>query len=87
METEKGFAKFFLNKGILLLENLLILSERIIAFLEKNGAKITHCLSHEEARVLTDLSFYAALFDLNLADGDSLELLGEGFLPQILRPF
>lgn len=36
---------------------------------------------------LTDLSFYAALFDLNLADGDSLELLGEGFLPQILRPF
>ena len=76
-------SKIFLNKEILLLEDDLILSKQIIAFLEKNGAEVTHCLSLEEARrVLTDLSFDAALFDLNLPDGDSLELLREGILPQ-----
>ena len=63
----------FKDKEILLLEDDLLLRKLISAFLEKSGAEITHCQSLEEARrALTDLSFDAALFDLNLPDGDSL---------------
>jgi len=73
----------FKDKEILLLEDDLLLGKRISAFLEKSGAEITHCQSLEEARrALTDLSFDAALFDLNLPDGDSLELLREGIVPK-----
>ena len=73
----------FKDKEILILEDDLLLGKRISAFLEKSGAEITHCQSLEEARrALTDLSFDAALFDLNLPDGDSLELLREGIVPK-----
>jgi len=55
----------------------------LLPFSKKNGAEITHCQNLEEARrVLNELSFDAALFDLNLPDGDSLELLREGIVPQ-----
>ena len=83
MKSSNQHSGFFKDKEILLLEDDLLLGKRIAAFLEKSGAEITHCQSLEEARrVLTDLSFDAALFDLNLPDGDSLELLREGIVPQ-----
>ena len=83
MKSSNQHSGIFKDKEILLLEDDLLLGKRIVAFLEKNGAEITHCQSLEEARrALTDLSFDAALFDLNLPDGDSLELLRDGIVPQ-----
>ena len=83
MKSSNQHSGIFKDKEILLLEDDLLLGKRIVAFLEKNGAEITHCQSLEEARrALTDLSFDAALFDLNLPDGDCLELLRDGIVPQ-----
>jgi DNA-binding NtrC family response regulator len=83
MKSSNQHSGIFKDKEILILEDDLLLGKRIAAFLEKSGAEITHCQNLEEARrVLTDLSFDAALFDLNLPDGDSLELLREGIVPQ-----
>ena len=44
----------------------------ITAAIEKTGAAVTHCPNLEQAEnALNDLSFEAALFDLNLPDGES----------------
>ena len=83
MKPSNQYSEFFKDKEILLLEDDLLLGKRISAFLEKSGAEITYCQSLEETRrVLDELSFDAALLDLNLPDGDSLELLREGIVPQ-----
>lgn len=83
MKFNNQAGETFKDKEILLLEDDTLISKRIASFLEKNGAEITHCQNLEEARrVLNELSFDAALFDLNLPDGDSLELLREGIVPQ-----
>ena len=83
MKSSNQHSGIFKDKEILILEDDLLLGKRIAAYLEKSGAEITHCQNLEEARrVLNELSFDAALFDLNLPDGDSLELLREGIVPQ-----
>ena len=83
MKSSNQHSGIFKDKEILILEDDLLLGKRIAAFLEKSGAEITHCQNLEEARrALNELSFDAALFDLNLPDGDSLELLREGIVPQ-----
>ena len=67
---------FFKNKEILLLEDDLTLSKQISAFIENREGNVTHCTTLKEAEnALNDLSFEAALFDLNLPDGESLDLL------------
>ena len=76
-------SEFFKDKEVLLLEDDLLLAKRISSFLEKNGAELTHCKNLEEARnALEHLSYDIALFDLNLPDGDSLELFREGLIPE-----
>ena len=83
MKFSNDTSTFFRGKEVLLLEDNLLLAKQISSFLEKSGADVTHCQSLEEARrALPELSFDAALFDLNLPDGDSLELLREGIVPQ-----
>ncbi|MDG0963742.1 MAG: sigma-54 dependent transcriptional regulator [Opitutales bacterium] len=83
MKFSNDTSAFFTGKEVLLLEDNLLLAKQISSFLEKSGADVTHCQSLEEARrALPELSFDAALFDLNLPDGDSLELLREGIVPQ-----
>lgn len=76
-------SEFFKNKEILLLEDDLLLAKRVSSFLEKNGAEVTHCQSLEEARnAFEQLSYDIALFDLNLPDGNSLELFRKGLIPE-----
>ncbi|MDG1326148.1 MAG: sigma-54 dependent transcriptional regulator [Opitutales bacterium] len=83
MKFSNHTSAFFIGKEVLLLEDNLLLAKQISSFLEKSGADVTHCQSLNEARrALPELSFDAALFDLNLPDGDSLELLREGIVPQ-----
>jgi CheY-like chemotaxis protein len=83
MKFSRQPSVIFKDKEILLLEDDLLLGKRISAFLEKSGAEITHCQSLKEARrVLTDLRFDPALLDLNLPNGDRLELLRQGIVPQ-----
>lgn len=82
MSFEKETLGFFKDKEILLLEDDLILSKRITAAIEKTGAAVTHCPNLEQAEnALNDLSFEAALFDLNLPDGESLDLLRRKLVP------
>lgn len=74
---------FFKNKEILLLEDDLILSKQISAFIEKREGNVTHCTTLKEAEnALNGLSFEAALFDLNLPDGESLDLLRHKLVPE-----
>jgi DNA-binding NtrC family response regulator len=83
MKFSNDTSAFFTGKEVLLLEDNLLLAKQISSFLEKSGADVTHCQSLEEVRrTLPELSFDAALLDLNLPDGDSLELLREGIVPQ-----
>jgi DNA-binding NtrC family response regulator len=83
MSFEKETLGFFKDKEILLLEDDLLLAKRITASIEKTGAAVTHCQNLEQARnALNDLSFEAALFDLNLPDGESLDLLRRKLVPE-----
>jgi len=83
MENLGDSPNFFREKEILLLEDELLLSKRITAVLEAFGAEVTRAENIEEARKsLENLDFDGALFDLNLPDGDSLELLREGKVPE-----
>ena len=70
------------GKEIFLLEDDTFLSKRLIAQLESVDAEVTSCTSLEEAKdVLQSLSFDFALMDLNLPDGESLELLRNQVIP------
>jgi two-component system response regulator AtoC len=82
--TDRGnHSNFFHDKEVLLLEDETLLAKRITAVLENMGAEVTHTVSMEEARkALKELSFDCALFDLNLPDGESLDLLKEHAVPE-----
>ena len=82
--TDNGnHSNFFHEKEILLLEDEPLLTKRITAVLEKMGAEVTHAGNLEEARQsLKELSFDGALFDLNLPDGESLDLLRQKSVPE-----
>jgi DNA-binding NtrC family response regulator len=70
------------GKEILLLEDDTFLSKRLVAQLERAEAEVTSCTCIEEAKeVLKSLSFDFALMDLNLSDGESLELLRDQAIP------
>lgn len=82
MTTIEDNLSFLMDKEVLLLEDDLLLAKTILATLEKQGAQVTHCRSLEESRnALEGLSFDAALLDLNLPDGESLDLLRNGLIP------
>jgi two-component system, NtrC family, response regulator AtoC len=83
MSLEKETLGFFKDKEILLLEDDLMLAKRIGGAIEKMGGGVTHCQNLEEAQnALNDLSFEVALFDLNLPDGESLDLLRKKRVPE-----
>ena len=70
------------GKEILLLEDDTFLVKRLIAQLESIEAEVTPCTSLQEAKeYLKSLSFDFALMDLNLPDGESLELLRDEKIP------
>ncbi|MDA0725559.1 MAG: response regulator, partial [Verrucomicrobia bacterium] len=82
MTDHGNHSNFFHDKEVLLLEDEILLTKRITALLERMGAEVTHTGSIEEARQsLKTLSFDCALFDLNLPDGESLDLLKEHAVP------
>ena len=83
MSLEKETLGFFQGKEILVLEDDLLLAKRITSSIEKMGGGVTHCPNLEEAQnALNELSFDAALFDLNLPDGESLDLLRRKLVPE-----
>ena len=83
MTDHGNHSNFFHDKEVLLLEDEILLTKRITALLEKMGAEVIHTGSIEEARQsLKALSFDCALFDLNLPDGESLDLLKEHAVPE-----
>ncbi|MBT4667563.1 MAG: response regulator, partial [Opitutae bacterium] len=83
MTDHGNHSNFFHDKEVLLLEDEILLAKRITAVLEKMGAEVTHAVSIEEARQsLKALSFDCALFDLNLPDGESLDLLRAHAVPE-----
>ena len=64
------------------MEDDLFLTKRLMAHLEEAGAEVTSCTSLEEARnAFQSFSFDFALMDLNLPDGESLELLKDQKIP------
>ncbi len=70
------------GKEVFILEDDLFLTKRLAAHLEDAGAEVTSCTCLEEARnALQSYSFDFALMDLNLPDGESLELLREQKFP------
>ena len=83
MNDHGNHSNFFHDKEVLLLEDETLLAKRITAVLEKMGAEVTDTASIEEARQsLKELFFDCALFDLNLPDGESLDLLKEQAVPE-----
>ncbi|MEC8866237.1 MAG: DNA-binding response regulator, partial [Verrucomicrobiota bacterium] len=69
---------FFKGKELLLLEDDLLLRKRLQAKLENMEVEVTPCETLEEARAaLASMRFEFALFDLNLPDGESLDLFRE----------
>lgn len=70
------------GKEVLLLEDDLLLGKRIESKLEDEGLEVTRVENCADAqRALEQMPFDFALFDLNLPDGESLELLKKGKVP------
>jgi DNA-binding NtrC family response regulator len=70
------------GKEILLLEDDLLLGKRIETKLDHAGLEVTRVQNCADAqRALEEMPFDYALFDLNLPDGESLELLRKGKVP------
>ena len=66
------------NREILIVEDEPLLRKRLAAYLEREGAEVTAVGCVEEARnALGGLSFDFALVDINLPDGEGLDLLRE----------
>ena len=83
MDTDGELKANFAGQEILLLEDDALLSKRLTASLEFMGAEVTTAANLAEARsALDNLHFDFALFDLNLPDGLSLDLLREGAVPE-----
>jgi DNA-binding NtrC family response regulator len=77
-------SNYFYLKGkeILLLEDDTFLVKRLIAQLEIAEVEVTSCSSIKEAEeALKSFSYDFALMDLNLPDGESLELLRDQKIP------
>ncbi|MEK9772841.1 MAG: sigma-54 dependent transcriptional regulator [Opitutae bacterium] len=71
------------GKEVLVLEDDILLGKRIEAFLSDLGMEVTAVGTCAEAQVaLKEMFFDFALFDLNLPDGDSLNLLKSGYIPE-----
>lgn len=71
------------GRSLLLLEDDLLLRKSLAAFLESHGATIWQANSLQEAReLLGSQVFDLALMDVNLPDGNSLDLLREGRFPE-----
>ena len=69
------------GKEVLLLEDDLLLGKRIEAYLSAQGMEATRVESCAKLQTaLQEMFFDFALFDLNLPDGDSLNLLS-GYIP------
>lgn len=82
MITNDSSKSFFKGKELLLLEDDPILSRRLVAKFELLEMEVTACAKIEEAgNALESLHFDFALLDLNLPDGESLELLRQGLVP------
>ena len=70
------------GKELLLLEDDILLNRRLVAKLESLEADVNACKTIKEAKnSLESLSFDFALLDLNLPDGESLDLLRESYIP------
>lgn len=68
---------------VLLLEDETLLRKRLTAFLEAEGAEVVAVDTVEKARgALRDWSFDFALVDIQLPDGEGLDLLREGLVPE-----
>jgi DNA-binding NtrC family response regulator len=68
--------------SILLLEDELLLRKRLTGFLDKEGAEVTAVAAVAEARrALENMTFDAALLDVNLPDGRGTDLLREKLFP------
>lgn len=76
-------ASILQGASILVLEDEVLLRKRLISFLEKKGAEVLAVGKVEEARrSLRDLRFDFFLCDINLPDGNGLDLLREGAIPE-----
>ena len=63
--------------GILILEDEPIIARNICRVLRRDGHAVTHVASAREARLrLADTRFDLVLADVNLGDGDGIEVLG-----------
>ena len=81
MEPKRDSDSIFRNKEILLLEDD-FLANRLVSKFESMGGEVTKCKELSEAReALQNLFFDFALLDLNLPDGESLDLLRKQNIP------
>ena len=70
-----------------MLEDDTFLSKRLVAHLEGVDAEVTSCSCIREAeQILKSFSFDFALMDLNLPDGESLDLLRDQHQNQPANP-
>ena len=82
MEPKRDSDSIFRNKEILLLEDDDFLANRLVSKFESMGGEVTKCKELSEAReALQNLFFDFALLDLNLPDGESLDLLRKQNIP------
>ena len=82
MEPKRDSDSIFRNKEILLLEDDNFLANRLVSKFESLGGEVTKCKELSEAReALQNLFFDFALLDLNLPDGESLDLLRKQNIP------
>ena len=82
MSFEKKLSVFSKIRKSSFSRMIFILTKRITAAIEKTGAAVTHCPNLEQAEnALNDLSFEAALFDLNLPDGKAWTFSAENWSP------
>ncbi|MDA7525642.1 sigma-54 dependent transcriptional regulator [Verrucomicrobiales bacterium] len=71
------------DREILVLEDELMLRKRAAAFLEQGGAEVVAVDTLAKARVaLKEWTFDFALVDIQLPDGEGLDLLKEGAFPE-----
>lgn len=72
--------------SVLVLEDDKLLSRRLSAYLESRGADVMQAANLAEVRnLLKDVSFDVALSDVNLPDGNAMDLLKEGSYPDTCR--
>jgi DNA-binding NtrC family response regulator len=71
------------DREILVVEDEMMLRKRVAAFLERAGAQVTAVDTLAKARMaLKEWAFDFAVVDIELPDGEGLELLKEGAFPE-----